>query len=89
MKVNHNFVLRKVGDSAMAVPVGSTCKKFRGVIKLNDTAWLVWESLLAGETEDQTVAKMTEQYEVTEEHARASYRAALERMAEIGALDGE
>lgn len=87
MKVNHNFVLREVGDRAVAVPVGSACKMFRGVIKLNSTARLVWESLLAGDNEDQTVAKMLEKYEVTEEHARSSYKAAVERMAEIGAVE--
>ena len=87
MKVNHNFVLRKVGDRAVAVPVGSACKTFRGVVKLNATAWLVWESLLAGDTEDQTVAKMLERYEVSEEQARSSYRAAVERLSEIGAVE--
>lgn len=87
MKVNKNFVLRKVGNRTVAVPVGSTCKSFKGVIKLNDTACLVWESLLAGDSEDRTVEKMMEQYEVTEEHARSSYRATIERMEEIGVVE--
>ncbi len=86
MKVNRNFVLRKVGGRCVAVPVGSACKNFQGVVKLNATAQLVWESLLAGDAEDQTVQKMLAQYDVTEEHARAAYHAAVERMAEIGAL---
>lgn len=86
MKVNQNFVLRKVGGRCVAVPVGSACKTFQGVVKLNATAQLVWESLLAGDAEDQTVGKMLAQYDVTEERARSAYRAAVERMAEIGAL---
>lgn len=86
MNVNRNFVLRKVGGRCVAVPVGSACKTFQGVVKLNATAQLVWESLLAGDSEDQTVAKMLDQYDVTEERARSAYRAAVERMAEIGAL---
>lgn len=70
----------------MAVPVGRACTTFRGVAKLNDTAQLVWESLLAGDGEEQTVARLLDIYDVTEDHARAAYRSAVERMVEIGAL---
>lgn len=86
MKVNRNFVLRKVGSRCVAVPAGGACKTFQGVVRLNATAQLVWESLLAGDSEDQTVQKMLAGYDVTEEHARAAYRAAVDRMAEIGAI---
>lgn len=70
----------------MAVPVGSACRTFQGVVKLNATAQLVWESLLAGDGEEETVAKLLVAYDVTEDRARAAYRSALEQMAEIGAL---
>lgn len=86
MKVNKNFVLRRVGDRSVAVPVGGVGRGMQGVVKLNDTAALVWQSLLDGETEEQTVRKMLDSYDVTEEHACAAYRAAVDRMAEIGAV---
>ncbi len=86
MKVNRNFVLRKVGGRCVAVPVGSACRTFHGVVRLNATAQLVWESLLAGDGEAQTVAKLLAAYDVTEDRARAAYRSALNQMAEIGAL---
>ncbi|MCD8119352.1 MAG: PqqD family protein [Lachnospiraceae bacterium] len=86
MKVNRSFVLREVGGQCVAVPVGRSCKTFRGVIKLNDTARLVWESVLAGDSEEQTVSKMLDQYDVTVEHAHSAYRNTVERMREIGAV---
>ncbi|MCC8356878.1 MAG: PqqD family protein [Oscillospiraceae bacterium] len=86
MKVNHNFVLRRVGDRSVAVPVGGACRAMQGVVKLNDTAALVWQSLLDGDTEEQTIAKMLAEYDVTDERARAAYHAAVARLAEIGAV---
>ncbi len=86
MKVNENFRIRKVGTKSVAVPVGSACRTFKGTVKLNDSARLIWESLLAGDTEDEIIQKMLDRYELTPEHAKASYQAMIERMAEIGAV---
>ncbi|MCD7864411.1 MAG: PqqD family protein [Lachnospiraceae bacterium] len=86
MKMNENFVLCKVGKRTVAVPTGSASRRMKGMIKMNSSAALVWESLLAGESEEQTVSRMLEKYDLTEEHAHASYCAVVERMAEIGVL---
>ncbi len=86
MKINENFRLRKVGAKTVAVPVGSACKKFKGSVKLNDTARFIWESMLAGDSENETIQKMVDNYDVTAEHARASYDAMVEHMAAIGAV---
>lgn len=86
MKVNNNFVLRKVGESAVVVPVGSACKSFNGAIKLNATAQLIWECIYSGKTERQTVEKLMEQYEVSEDRAIAAYNKMLRQMADIGAV---
>ncbi len=86
MKVNENFRLRKVGAKTVAVPVGSACKKFKGSVKLNDTACFIWESMLADDSAEETIQKMVDNYDLTEEHARTSYKSMVEHMAAIGAV---
>ncbi len=87
MKINKNYILRDVGGRCVAVPVGSECKKFSGVIKLNETAKMIWKSIESGHTEDETVSIMTEKYEVTPEHAREAYKKTIEIMLEIGVIE--
>lgn len=86
MKVNENFRLRKVGAKTVAVSVGGACKKFKGSVKLNDTARFIWESMFASDSENETIQKMVDNYELTTEHARTSYDAMVEHMAAIGAV---
>ncbi|MCC8168251.1 MAG: PqqD family protein, partial [Clostridiales bacterium] len=74
MRINKNYILRNVGKKCVAVPVGEECRRFNGVININPTGKLIWESIAAGDTEDMTVAKMVEKYDVSAAHARDSYR---------------
>lgn len=89
MRANKNFVLRNVGGRSVAVPIGEECKRFNGVIKLNETAKWIFESVESGLMEDEAVAAMTEQYEVSLEHARESYRNTVEKMLAAGLLRDE
>ncbi len=68
------------------MPVGKACQDFKGAIKLNATAKFIWEAFIAGDSEDEIVAKLVDKYEVTENHARSSCRTVAERMVEIGAM---
>ena len=65
MKIKDNFMLRKVADTFVVVPVGTATAEFRGMINLNSAGALEVET-----TEDEVVAKFLEQYEIDEETAR-------------------
>ncbi|MDY5372210.1 MAG: PqqD family protein [Eggerthellaceae bacterium] len=70
MKIKDGFVIRRVGDSFVAVATGKAAESFKGMIKLNDTAALVWEDLQQGLPLDEVVAHLCDEYEVDALRAR-------------------
>ena len=58
MKIKDDFVLRKVADSYVVVPVNSLTLDFNGVINLNETGAFLFEQLQKGIEKDELIAKM-------------------------------
>lgn len=71
MKIKDDFVLRKVADSYVVVPVNSLTLDFNGVINLNETGAFLFEQLQKGVEKDELIAKMISEYDVTKEKASA------------------
>jgi hypothetical protein len=79
MKIKKGFVIRKVGDSHVVVPVGELSKTFHGMINLNDTGAFMWNFFTAEHTIDEAVAALCAEYEVEEARARVD----VEKFADI------
>ena len=45
--------------------------------QLNETGWLIWQQLVAGQAPAQIIAALTEEYEVSEAQAQASVQRLL------------
>ena len=71
MKIKTGFVVRKVGDEFVVVPVGEMCKQFRGMINLNESGALLWNFFSEEHTLEDAVAMLLSEYDVTEEIAKA------------------
>ena len=69
--IKDDFVLRKVADSYVVVPVNSLTLDFNGVINLNETGAFLFEQLQKGIEKDELIAKMISEYDVTKEKASA------------------
>ncbi|MBQ4105003.1 MAG: PqqD family protein [Clostridia bacterium] len=74
MKIKENFMLRKVADCYVVVPVGSAVADFNGMINLNEAGAFLWQLLENETTEDEVVNSMLQQYEVDEAVARADVK---------------
>lgn len=70
MKIKDGFVVRKIANEWVAVPVGTRTAEFSGLISLSDTGKFLWEQLKDDKTEDELVAALTHAYEVDEQTAR-------------------
>ncbi|MBR5783248.1 MAG: PqqD family protein [Clostridia bacterium] len=71
MKLKYEFVIRKVGGTAVAMAVGTDNVAFNGMVKLNTTAEFIFSMLNAGETTmDDIVAAMVKEYDIDENTAR-------------------
>ncbi len=79
MKIKKGFVIRKVGDAHVVVPVGELSKTFHGMINLNETGAFLWKFFTSEHTVDEAVAALCAEYEVDEERARID----AEKFAEV------
>lgn len=48
MKIKPDFLLRKVAENYVVVPVGTAMVDFNGMINLNETGAFLWEKLEHG-----------------------------------------
>ena len=70
MKIKSGFVVRKVGNENIAVPIGARGKEFHGMIKLNDSCMFLWNFFKEEHTLDEAVSAMLKEYDVSEEVVR-------------------
>ena len=79
MRINQDFVLQKVGNTYVAVPVGEASKHFHAMVNLNGTAAFLWTRLAE---KDCTEADLTEallaEYDVSREVAEQDVRRGIE-----------
>ena len=69
MKIKDDFVLRKVADSYVVVPVNSLTLDFNGIINLNETGAFLFALLQKGAEKEDLLSKMLDEYEVSPEKA--------------------
>lgn len=71
MKIKENYMLRKVADCYVVVPIGAAVAEFNGMINLNDVGAFLWRQLENETTPEAVLAAMLEEYEVDEAIAKA------------------
>ncbi len=86
MKIREGFILRRIGDDIIVVPVGKASADFHGMIKLNSTAADIWECLAKGLNEDEIVSAMLEKYDVTESDAQKAVSSTIDTLKNAGVL---
>lgn len=85
-KLKDGFVVRKIGEQIMAVPVGKQTSEIHGMIALTESAELLWNKLKTGAEESELVKIITDTYEVDENLAAADVKKFLDGLKEQGAL---
>ena len=86
MRRNPDFLLRRVADSVVVVPVGAATANFPGMITLNDTGAYLWELLEQEQTVETLTVAMTERYDVEQALARKDVEAFVGRLIPTGAI---
>ena len=87
MKIKKDFILRKVADSYVVVPVGKMTLDFNGIINLNETGAFLFGLLQQGADREELLAKMLEEYDVTSEKAAADINKFLEKVKAADVLE--
>lgn len=86
MKLDKNFVLRRVVDNAVLVPFGQKMIDFNGMLSLNKVAAFLAEKLQEETTFEALVAAVVEKYEVDAETAAADVSRFLDELRKNKAL---
>ena len=89
MKIKEGFVVRKIANQYMAVPVGARAKELHGMIGLNETAAFLWELLKENRTEEELAELLYNEYEITEEKALETVKNFRKLLAKEGVLADE
>lgn len=87
MKLKKHYALRQLADTWVVIPLSDAEMSFDGMLKLNDTAATLWRTLENGATREELAKAMTEEYEVTYEHALQSADNFLKMLQEAGCLE--
>lgn len=87
MKVKKDYLLRKIADSYVVVPVGQASVDFNGIINLNATGAFIWEQL-QNETDKKTLIKnITTEYDVDVKSAELDLEKFLNKLKEADLLE--
>ncbi len=70
MKIKDGFVLKKLTDNYLVIPLGNRVVDFEAIIKLTETGAFLWSQLSDNKTIDELVVAMTSEYDVDENKAR-------------------
>lgn len=89
MKIKEGFVVRKIANHYMAVPVGTRAKELHGMIGLNETAAFLWELLKQDRTEEELAILLYNEYEISEQKALETVKRFGELLRKEGVLSDE
>lgn len=87
MKIKTGFILRSVGGNRMVVATGARSKEFGGMIRLNESGSVLWNTLAKGASKEELVAALLGEYDVDQATAETDVSAFLETLREAGVLD--
>ncbi len=87
MKIKNEFILRKIADSYVVVPVGKMTLDFNGVINLNETGAFLFRILQEGADREELIDRMLEEYNVSRERAAADIDRFIEKVKEADVLE--
>lgn len=80
MKIKENYMLRKVADCYVVVPIGEAVSTFNGMINLNEVGAFLWRQLEKENTFDGVLKAMLEEYEVSEAVASADLQKFIDEL---------
>lgn len=87
MKIKEDFILRKIADSYIVVPVNDLTLNFNGIINLNETGAFLFEILQRGATVEELKEKMLAEFDVSPEKASKDIDAFIQKAKDAGVFE--
>lgn len=87
MKLKENFILRSVADTWVVMPIDAATLDFNGMITLNESGALLWQTLEQGGDADAMAEALCSRYEVNREEALADAREFIQKLLDAGCAE--
>ena len=87
MRLHGEFVVRRVMDNTMAIPVGEMALKLNGMILLNDVSRVIWNCLESETSLEEIVTAVTDGFEVSADDARTDILEFLDKLRKLQLLE--
>lgn len=87
MKIKKQLIKRDIAGDTILVPVGKTVYDSNGLFVINEVATFIWDNLPELDTQEEIVAKILEEYEVSQEEAAKDTAEFLGKLREMQIID--
>ncbi|MGN0558951.1 MAG: PqqD family protein [Acutalibacteraceae bacterium] len=87
MKIKDGFLLRQIAGGTVVVPVGKASVDFNGMITLNETGAFLWKLLENDISEVELLQRLTAEYDISEDIAKADINAFIGKLKDAGLID--
>ncbi len=87
MKIKTGFVLRKVADNWVVLPVGQASVNLNGMLSLNESGVLLWQQLEKGSDRTALIDLLISQYEVAHDEASADVDSFIAVLMKAGCIE--
>jgi hypothetical protein len=87
MKIKDGYVLRKVADNWVVLPVGKASVNLNGMLSLNESGVLLWQKLNEGSDREALVDVLLSAYEVSHDEASADVDGFIASLLQYGCID--
>jgi len=86
VKIKDGYLLREVAGSWVVVSLGDETINFNGMMTLNTSGRMLWQSLERGCTREELSKVLTERYEVSPEDALKDVDEFVEKLQKYGCI---
>lgn len=81
MKIKKGFMLRKVAQDNVVIPIGAASANLNGIIRLNEAGALLWQKLIAKDATAEELAEvLMQEYGISKEQAEGDVQAFLKML---------
>lgn len=84
MKINGDFMIRKIAGDTILVATGEASQNFNGIITLNEVGAFILEKIEKCKNENELISKILDEFEVEENIAVEDTREFIEQLLKMG-----
>lgn len=86
MQISKNYVLRTIAGDNLSVPLGGSSTETKGMILLNELSLFVYESIQKGQTEEEILSRILDEYDVEIPQAAADLGEIISEFTKLGII---